>query len=110
MEQQTLHLIVYAIIWIGFWIIPSIGLWVYFYHFCDPPKEKRPFEIALRLTLELHEFMENGDGNNKRADAIRDELDVFVGWCNPDRSPEKRLTADEKDLLERVSVALYNDK
>ncbi len=68
------------------------------------------FEQALRLTLALEKLIDEGKGDDPEADAVRNELDVFVGWCGPLYHPEKRLTEDEKRFLAQVMAACREGK
>lgn len=65
----------------------------------------RPFEVALRLLLDLHVLMEAGKSDSPEADDIRDKLDVPYGWCSTPR--ENVMTRKEMELLGQVSEALY---
>lgn len=70
----------------------------------------KPFETALRLLLELHVLMENGQGESQEANDVRDKLDVPCGWYSGNHNPEIEMTGLEKHLLDLVSEALYGDK
>lgn len=66
----------------------------------------KPFEKSLRLLLELHSLTETGEEESTRADEIRDSLDIPWGWG---RAEEKELlTADEKEVLSKVSACLQS--
>lgn len=56
----------------------------------------KPFETYLRLMLELHELIRCGAGESEAADNVRDEMDA----------PWKKMSSEELELVERVSVEL----
>jgi hypothetical protein len=59
----------------------------------------KSFEKSLRLLLDLHVLMAAGKGDEPEADTIRDEMD----------EPYGKLSNIERDLIDKVSEALYGD-
>jgi hypothetical protein len=62
------------------------------------------FEKALGLTMKLHALFKEGRGDSDDADALRDQLDVYYGWCSPKCA--NTLSDVERRLLNTVSAAL----
>lgn len=74
----------------------------------ETERSQRRFERALRLLLELHVLIETHQGNSPEADAVRDALDPYFGWCAD--TERNRLTKEQKTTLELVSRDLRTDE
>ncbi len=57
----------------------------------------KPFEQYLRLLLDLHRLMQNGNGDGSEADVIRDKMD----------GPWRLLSPVQELLLSKISEELY---
>lgn len=66
----------------------------------------KPFEAAVRLLLDLHVLMETGEGSGEEANQIRELLNVYWGYCNPDYQPELRMNEQEIAAFDLVSIHL----
>ena len=66
------------------------------------------FKECLTLLLNLHTLIESGKGDSAEADNIRDEMDIYYGWCGG--SPSELIMTDyEKSLMSKISERL-NEK
>ena len=62
-----------------------------------PTKSRQPLDEYVRLLIELHELIANGNGDGDEADAVRDAMDV----------PWQRLSDAQQSLVEDLSADLY---
>lgn len=73
------------------------------YNFQVWPKQQHRDVLrrALAKALELATLVRNGQGDSPAAHALRDEMDVHVGYCAPGHHPEERLSPDEAAYVQR---------
>jgi len=62
------------------------------------------FKQALKLLIQLQDVQDAGRTESVEADIIRDELDIYYGWCAPVHT--KPLSEKERQILNEVSTAL----
>lgn len=68
-------------------------------------REVKRFEKALKLLLDLHVMIEEGNDETEECDAIRDKMDVYWGWGSGINANDI-LSDEEVKILDMVCVAL----
>lgn len=64
----------------------------------------RNFNHALKLLMHLEDCRRQGLGDSIQADALRDRLDAYYGWCAS--TVDTMLSEKERQILNDVSAAL----